>query len=189
LYADGNGAVPSVTEYRNIRLRAVAPDVIEVRPHRVAPRPVPITWRENGSGSISVQPHARLRSDQLVVVDESFAAGWKVDGTAPRAHVRVNGYANAWLVPPGTGQFDVTYGPGRMLRVGIVISLLAAVAAVGATLVRRRRARVGDAVFLAPTGELIFRPQSAPSRWLDRLHRLHPNRSKRSRISWRSHET
>jgi hypothetical protein len=88
--------------------------------------------------------HARLARRGLVVLNDSWAAGWtvQVDGHAAQA-VRVDDVMRGVVVPAGSHRVEWRYRvPG--LRAGVVLSLLALLgmaAAAGAVVVRRRRGR------------------------------------------------
>jgi arabinofuranan 3-O-arabinosyltransferase len=79
---------------------------------------------------------------RLLVVDESFASGWTLDGARPSAHVLANGYANAWVLDT-TKPSTVTarFGPSRYAGIAIVVSILAAIVALAVALLLRRRSR------------------------------------------------
>jgi hypothetical protein len=84
----------------------------------------------------------------LLAVDETFAHGWHVEArgrdATGLAHVRVNGYANAWRLPwRGTYELTITYGPEQLARwagrIDLVLIPLVGVLWLGSSAVSRRR--------------------------------------------------
>ena len=84
----------------------------------------------------------------LLAVGETFAPGWHVESKGREitglAHVRVNGYANAWRLPwKGTYDVTITYGPERLARlaqsIDLVLIPLVLVLWLGSAAVTRRR--------------------------------------------------
>jgi hypothetical protein len=143
LYADGNGAGPSVAQYRNLRLSTLEPEIVDVRARESNDAPVSrVAWKQHGTSSYTAR-RASSEDATLVVLNEAYGAGWDIDGAHERAHVRVNGYANAWLVRGDARALELRYGPSRFSDLALIASVAAAVAAVvvvGVNRFRRRRA-------------------------------------------------
>ncbi|MDE2482121.1 MAG: hypothetical protein KGN02_08020 [bacterium] len=77
-------------------------------------------WRATGS--------VRLRGRGVVVLRTAYDPGWRlrVEGATVRAHVRADGYANAWIVSgDGTHRFVMEYAPQRRVWLLLSVSLLA----------------------------------------------------------------
>jgi hypothetical protein len=126
LYADGGGRSRTVTEYREIRInRARSVIALGVAPLGELPkvsyqRVAPYEFRVRVEGA---------RRPFLLAVGETFAPGWHVESKGRvmtgLAHVRVNGYANAWRLPwKGTYDVTITYGPERLARLAQRIDLV-----------------------------------------------------------------
>ena len=89
-----------------------------------------------------VTMHAQLDRPGLVVLNDSWAPGWtvEVDGATAQP-VRVNDVMRGVAVPAGTHEIEWSYRvPG--LRAGLLLSLLAALGAVGGLVAVRRRNRI-----------------------------------------------
>jgi arabinofuranan 3-O-arabinosyltransferase len=118
LYADGDGRSRTATEYREIAINRPRPVVaLGVAPLGALPK---ISYRRVAPYEFRVRV-ANARRPFLLAVDETFAPGWRVEAAGRDltglAHVRVNGYANAWRLPwRGTYEVTVTYGPERLAR-------------------------------------------------------------------------
>jgi arabinofuranan 3-O-arabinosyltransferase len=100
LYADGAGGRLTETAYRNLSVSpAGEPMPVGVVP--ITPRPE-IRYRRIAPDELRV--HVRSAKEPfLLVAAETFAPGWKLErsggGGSSVEHVRVNGYANGWLIP------------------------------------------------------------------------------------------
>jgi arabinofuranan 3-O-arabinosyltransferase len=144
LYADGQSP-RTVTEYRDTAIRPTAATRVSVRwigpPAPAAPA---LTWDQTRPDRyrVSVAPTAR---PFVLVLDESFARGWRLNGLPPGStarHFVANGYANGWLITP-----DPRQPPRRLvLSYPPELTATAAQASSGAALLL---AVVGGAVGLA----------------------------------------
>lgn len=141
LYADGGGDRRTVTEYREVHVAPLSSVAIvglpktEPLPNVVARREAPWKFR------VRVR---NARAPFLLATTEGYDPGWKVradgrDASALR-HVRVNGYANGWLVP-WKGSYDLVleYEPERYARAARWLSVIAPVWVFG--WIARRRIR------------------------------------------------
>src|SRR5829696_6326295 len=81
-----------------------------------------------------------LPAPTYLVVHENANAGWRARaGDRELTAVRVDGWQQAWLVPPGVGgEVRLTYWPDRPYRLGLLAGALLAAAVVGLALGRRR---------------------------------------------------
>jgi arabinofuranan 3-O-arabinosyltransferase len=148
LYADGQDHARTVTEYRNLELRPVAPDIVEIAPRDVPPSPSPrVTWSEPGSGSVDVRVRVRVRvhgpaRGRLLVVNESFASGWQLGGAKAASHVVANGYANGWILDTAKpAAVTARFTPSRYAILALIASILTALVGVAFALYQRRRSR------------------------------------------------
>jgi hypothetical protein len=117
LYADGDGARRTVTEYRAIQInRARSVIALGVAPLGELPK---VSYRRVAPYEFRVRVQGAQRPF-LLTVGETFARGWRVEAAGRElsglAHVRVNGYANGWRLPRGTYELTITYGPERLAR-------------------------------------------------------------------------
>jgi uncharacterized membrane protein YfhO len=76
---------------------------------------------------------------RFLVVNSTYFPGWQaeIDGR-PAEIVRANALAHGVVVPPGTHRVRLAYRPGSF-RLGLAVSLVAAVGAGAGALVKRRR--------------------------------------------------
>ncbi|MER3410481.1 MAG: hypothetical protein C4306_10420 [Thermoleophilia bacterium] len=73
----------------------------------------------------------------LLVLRETFDPGWRLEGVPGARHVRVNGYANGWVIKPRrAASVSLVYGPQRWVEIARLASIVAA--AVSLLLVRPR---------------------------------------------------
>jgi arabinofuranan 3-O-arabinosyltransferase len=146
LYADGDIRSRTVTEYREIAINRPRPVVaLGVAPLGTLPK---VSYRRVAPYEFRVRAED-VRRPFLLAVGETFAPGWRVEAegrdSTDLAHVRVNGYANAWRVPwRGSYELTITYGPEQLARwagrIDLVLIPLVLVLWLGwATLTRRRR--------------------------------------------------
>ena len=146
LYADADGASRTVTEYREITVNRPRPVVaLGVAPLATLPK---VSYRRVAPHEFRVRVE-NARQPFLLAVGETFAPGWRVEAegrdSTGLAHMRVNGYANAWRLPwRGTYEVTITYGPERLARwarrIDLVLIPLVAVLWFGwATASRQRR--------------------------------------------------
>jgi arabinofuranan 3-O-arabinosyltransferase len=95
---------------------------------------------------------------RLLEVTENFNPGWvaNVNGIALEP-VRVDGWRQAWLVPPGTGgQAELRFAPDGGYRLGLMVGGLAVVMLVVMAAIRPRRLHIPAApVGQAPMGLLL----------------------------------
>ena len=124
LYADGPGrgepdGDPVQVEYRRVSVRPTYPLVGVIRP------------TDSGSGGQGV-----------VVATEAYSEHWRYGGPAevePAAHLRVDGWANGWVVPRGTDpRVEARFVPDRAVALA-VWSLPVVLAAAGGWLLLQRR--------------------------------------------------
>jgi arabinofuranan 3-O-arabinosyltransferase len=127
LYADGDGTGPTTTEYRSLAVARPVPTVgVAVLPIAQLPD---VSYRRLSPSAFRVSIR-RAREPFLLVLAETFAPGWRVtrrDGdSATAAHLRVNGYANGWVIPR-TGSYELTieYRPERLARFARRLDLVA----------------------------------------------------------------
>ena len=139
LYADGQSAPRTVAEYRNLEVRSSPREVGHVTPiTQLSPAPS-VKWKQRGSDSFSAATSGAT-APFLLVLNESYADGWKLSGASAQAHDPVDGYANGWYVnAPGVASIDLRYGPARVVRMAYWISGLALLGAAGLVIFRRIR--------------------------------------------------
>lgn len=125
---------PSVALVAQTQKSAVDPPVIDAR------FVSPVEYR------VSVRGQSR---PFLIALNQTFDRGWTLDG-AQGAHIRVNGYANGWIVQAPGDVLTIRYGPQRWLDRARFVSALTATALSLAggwsavTALRRRRATRSD---------------------------------------------
>lgn len=147
LYADGDAASRTVTEYRDIRIARGR----QLLPVGAVPVDLPqVTYRRAAPFEFRVHVRNETGKPFLLVLTETFASGWRLHASGRDSgrteHLRVNGYANAWRIP-WAGAYDVTidYQPERWARAAeiadLVIVPLALLALPFAPLRRRWRSR------------------------------------------------
>ena len=90
-----------------------------------------------------------------LVLGESFSDGWRLsseDVAVVGAPVLIDGYANGWLVDPTGHEGDLAlhleWTPQRLVRVGLLVSLLAALLCLGLARWGRRDEGTGEVVVL-----------------------------------------
>jgi arabinofuranan 3-O-arabinosyltransferase len=133
LYADGNGDGRTVTEYRDVHVEPVGSVAFLGLPSR---RPLPrISARREAPWKFHVRV-AGSRAPFLLATSEAYAPGWKLSADGRNAselpHVRVNGYANGWLVPwKGSYELTLEYGPEQYARAARWLSLVALIGVLG----------------------------------------------------------
>ncbi len=122
--------------------------VLDGRPTRDAAEPEPTApdvraeRRSDTEWRIEIGPSTDAA---WIVLEESWSPAWeaRLDGEPLGEPLLVAGASNGWLVPAGDGSrtVELVWTPQRNVRIGIVISLLAAVAILGllATSAWRRR--------------------------------------------------
>ena len=146
LYADGDSASRTVTEYREIGInRARSVIALGVAPLGELPK---VSYRRVAPYEFRVRVE-RAQRPFLLAVGETFARGWRVEAAGQElselAHVRVNGYANGWRLPRGTYELTITYGPERLARsagrVDLVLIPLVALLWLGRAVARRPHVR------------------------------------------------
>jgi hypothetical protein len=125
LYADGDSASRTLTEYREIGIdRARSVIALGVAPLGELPK---VSYRRVAPYEFRVRVEG-ARRPFLLAVGETFARGWRVEAAGRElsglAHVRVNGYANGWRLPRGTYELTITYGPERLARLAQRIDLV-----------------------------------------------------------------
>ena len=109
-----------------------------------------VTLVDQRAGTITLHTSANL-----VVFSDAFDDRWtaRQNGTA-LTHMMVNGYANGWLVPnPGAGDVVLTFAPQRPFTLGMSITFVLVLVALGAIfviIITSRRAIV--AMPLVPAG-------------------------------------
>jgi arabinofuranan 3-O-arabinosyltransferase len=112
-------------------------------PGATAARPVTsprvVTWSSTDR-VVEVAPASSVRTLELA---ENANAGWSArweGGTL--APVRVDGWRQAWLLPPGvSGRVEITYAPDQLFRAALVVGALCLLLLVALAVVRPRRAR------------------------------------------------
>jgi len=120
LYADGDGTpdAPSATtvvQYRAVSLRPAPAFTITVFPEDgTEPPSARLTELDERTASLTAD------GPTLVVLRESFAAGWRMDGLptgATARHVTAEGWANGWIVDGldgRTARLSFRYAPDRL---------------------------------------------------------------------------
>ena len=120
LYADGQPNPVTSVQYRAIRAERAMPAIVAVQPLRpTSPDPAVATWRENHTGSYDLTLTG-VRSRTVITLGESFDPRWQISGL-PAAwssrHVRVNGYANAWIIEGhGNARLGIEFEPERSVN-------------------------------------------------------------------------
>ncbi|MBR7742187.1 DUF3367 domain-containing protein [Phycicoccus sp. BSK3Z-2] len=129
---------------------AVRSLVLDARPDRApSPASTPVRVLRWESTSRTVDVGTARDVDTVVVVRENANAGWtaRAGGTELRP-VRVDGWAQGWVVPAGvSGPVDLVFGPQRLLvlSLGLGAVLAASLVALAARSGRRRGAPVLEA--------------------------------------------
>jgi arabinofuranan 3-O-arabinosyltransferase len=144
VYADGQGTLPTVTEYRDLELRPAASLAATVTPVAAGRTP------EVSSDCRPSRCEIDVRGAQgrfVLELAESWAAGWELSGlpagwTAER--LETSGYANGWRISgDGDASLVVAYGPQRIVSAAQAASAVCALVIAGLwptrTLLRRRR--------------------------------------------------
>jgi arabinofuranan 3-O-arabinosyltransferase len=132
-YADGGAEQPTVVQFRNVRVGPLASVALLGVPRE---RPLPrVVARRDAPWKLTVRVK-NARGPFLLATSDGFASGWKasVDGVDDSGlrHVKVNGYANGWLVPfRGSYEMTLEYGPERYARAARHLSILAILGLVG----------------------------------------------------------
>jgi arabinofuranan 3-O-arabinosyltransferase len=141
LYADGEAHPLTVTQYRNLTLERLEPNIIDITPQRPTPLAPTVSWNPRHPDAFDLRIH-QTRTAQLLVLDESYAPSWTLTKTSSHAHVMADGYANAWLVDTHAGRaIHTQYTPSRIASLAIVFSGIAMLAAAVLIIVRRIRRR------------------------------------------------
>ena len=120
---------------------AVSPVVSELLPHVAV-----LDWnRTSRDLEISAQG-----SPFWLVLGESFSEGWQLssdDATVDPAPVLIDGFANGWLIDPagheGGLALHLEWTPQRLVRIGLAVSLLTALACLFLVRMGPRRRRRG----------------------------------------------
>ena len=145
------GKSQSEVDYRAVRLTPVASTstVVLVRDTPVVPVPA-VDWSRVDP---TRYPVALSGPGTVLVLRETSAPGWQAQGFpsgVQTTHTAVEGWANAWLVPPGRTQGSLVYGPARISRYALLALPIALVAAflwiLAARWLRRRGRRARRAV-------------------------------------------
>jgi arabinofuranan 3-O-arabinosyltransferase len=141
LYADGGGDGPTVNEYRDIDVGPLGSVAIIGEPPRRS-LPVVLAQRET-PWKLRVKIR-NAREPFLLVTSEAYDPGWEAESDRGRdsalRHIRVNGFANGWLVPwHGSYELTLEYEPEQYARGARWLSLFAPVLALG--WIGRRRIR------------------------------------------------
>jgi arabinofuranan 3-O-arabinosyltransferase len=146
VYADGVSSGTQIL-YRRLgvtRLPA-APEVAVAAsspPTHGAPRVS--SERKSEGTEYNVQVHGATEP-YLLVLNETYERGWRLSGADGARHIRVNGYANGWVVDR-TGSYSLTlsYAPQRVVTLARGFSfggVAAGLLALGALSLRRWRRR------------------------------------------------
>ncbi len=144
LYADGSSHPVTLTQYRHITFKRLEPEIVGITPRSSTPPRSAVSWYQASPDRFEVHVSGTGRSE-LLVLDESYAPSWNLDGASTHAHVMANGYANAWVVDTGNGRLlQARYGPSQITRLAILVSGVVIVTAVALTLLRRSPYRRHD---------------------------------------------
>jgi arabinofuranan 3-O-arabinosyltransferase len=133
LYADGGGDSPTVAEYRDLDVAPLVSVAIIGMPRRQS-LPAVSTHRE---APWKLRVHIRdARAPFLLVTSEAYDPGWEAKSDRGRdsalRHIRVNGFANGWLVPwRGSYELTLEYEPEQYARGARWLSLFAPVVLLG----------------------------------------------------------
>lgn len=105
LYADGEPGGTTV-RYDDVRLRLTPPRpelaVVDPPPGRAAAE-LEVTIRNPSDYRVAV---SGAKGPFLLVLDETYDRDWHLSGAPGSRHIRVNGYANGWVVDR-SGDFDL----------------------------------------------------------------------------------
>jgi arabinofuranan 3-O-arabinosyltransferase len=156
LYADGR-AGSTVALYTRLRVKRLPPRpdaAIASETSRLAPPRIALHVANPTRYVVDV---AARTHRSLFVLADTFDSGWKLRGLRGSAHVRANGFANGWLVPPGGPvRLTIVYAPQRWLDLARTISwgsIVATVIVGVAVFVRGRFRRTPRARIFATRGE------------------------------------
>jgi hypothetical protein len=145
-YADGPDAAGkrTTTEYRNLALARVIETGLIAEQSRGAPLPR-LRYRKESPHEFRVKVSG-AREPFLLTLTETYASGWSLKRRGIRSgqgkHVRVNGYANGWIVPwRGDYELVLTYSPERVAATAWFVSALA-LAILVISIVRRELPRL-----------------------------------------------
>ncbi|MBT8223876.1 MAG: hypothetical protein HKP61_17010 [Dactylosporangium sp.] len=127
VYADGQAGTSTTVAYRDVRLtRAVTASVVVGEVDVELPAGPTLDLRKASVDAYTADiRHAE--GSFVLTLAESYASGWRLRGLPPgwrATHLRVNGYANGWLVT-GSGEASITieYRPQRWARAALVASI------------------------------------------------------------------
>jgi arabinofuranan 3-O-arabinosyltransferase len=146
LYADG---VPSGTKirYRGLTVTRLpaAPEVVALDMPAPAAGSPTVSFTSSGGGTEYTVHVQGATEPYVLVLNETFNSGWHLSGTDGAGHIRVNEYANGWIVDrPGSYSLTIRYTPQRIVSIARGVSvagLSATVLLLGALALRRARRR------------------------------------------------
>lgn len=149
----GCGARPALSGTVRVAGRAAPLVVDQLRLDGIAPGGLTVV-SAGGGGTVArdgtldgdglTDAAVRASGPSWLVFGQSFAEGWRArcDGRDLGRPVPLQGYANAWrLDAPGCRDLDVTYGPQRLVRLALLLSLVAAPLLLGVLLAGSLRRR------------------------------------------------
>ncbi len=72
----------------------------------------------------------------LLIFNESYSQGWQLRGVGEAEHIKVNGFANGWVIEePQEGELMIYYQPQDNYKLGMLVTLLALVSTIPALII------------------------------------------------------